>query len=151
MKKRIITIVLCLVMMFALTGCESPVKFYLMNENSDADISWEAAAKKSPILQKMPKLTSNIDVIEYNSSSSAILHLTDEDYEKSLENYVKLLKDYGYSFIRSSQNKDKYDLKFYLETEDEPIMIIVKGYELKYEKTKNIYIYIVQSKYNSPF
>ncbi len=151
MKKRIITIVLCLVMMFSLTACESPVKFYLMNENSDADISWEAAAEKSPVLKNLPKLTNNIDVIEYTSSSSAVIHLTDEDYEISLENYVKLLKDYGYSFIRSSQNKDKYDLKFYLETEDEPIAIIIKGYELKYKKTKNVYIYINKSKYNNPF
>ena len=115
MKKRILAILLFAVMAFTLTACDSPVKFRLMNENSDADISWEAAAEKSPVLKNLPKLTNNIDVIEYTSSSSAVIHLTDEDYEKSLENYVKLLKDYGYSFIRSSQNKDKYDLKFYLE------------------------------------
>ncbi|MCR5310493.1 MAG: hypothetical protein K6E32_03610 [Lachnospiraceae bacterium] len=151
MKKRILAILLCAVMVFTLTACDSPVKFRLMNENSDADISWEAAAEKSPVLKNLPKLTNNIDVIEYTSSSSAVIHLSDEDYEKSLENYVKLLKDYGYSFIRSSQNKDKYDLKFYLETGDEPIAIIIKGYELKYEKTKNIYISIIKSKYNSPF
>ncbi|MCR4729271.1 MAG: hypothetical protein K5796_11585 [Lachnospiraceae bacterium] len=179
MKKRIITIVLCLVMMFSLTACDSPAEmmhiykeskdkagntldalgiyfkvygwYHLMNEDSDADISWDEAAKKSEILRKMPKLTDTIDVVEYNRSSSAVIHLTDEDYEKSIENYVKLLKDYGYSFISDRSDKNKYELKFYMETEDEPIAIIIKGYELKYKKTKNVYIYINKSKYNNPF
>ena len=122
-----------------------------MTENSEKDISWEAAVKKCAVLESMPKLVNDIDVIEIGSGASATIHLKDENYEASLEKYVELLKNYGYSYINYKKDKDKYTLKFYMETEDEPIAITIKGYEKKYEQTHNVYIYINKSKYNNPF
>lgn len=133
MKKRIICIMCLIVILLTLTGCESDSIsemasrfketqktsdtfldglaryftdygwFYLVDENSLVDTTWEKAVSQSAILSDFPKLMDKIQIIELEglgeSSSINTIYQRDEQYYKTYDKYRETLLNAGFECL----------------------------------------------------
>lgn len=133
MRKRIVYTICIVLVMFTLTGCESDSIpemankfkeaqknsdsfldgmaryftdygwFYLVDENSLIDTTWEKAVSQSAILSDFPKLMDKIQIIELEglgeSSSINTIYQRDEQYYKSYDKYREILLNAGFECI----------------------------------------------------
>lgn len=133
MKKRIIGTMCLIMMLLTLTGCESDSIpemasrfketqktsdtfldglaryftdygwFYLVDENSLIDTTWDKAVSQSAILSDFPKLVDNIQIIELEglgeSSSINTIYQRDEQYYKSYNKYREILINAGFECL----------------------------------------------------
>jgi len=133
MRKRILYTICIVLVMFTLTGCESDSIpemanrfkeaqktsdtfldglaryftdygwFYLVDENSLVDTTWDKAVSQSAILSDFPKLMDKIQIIELEglgeSSSINTIYQRDEQYYKSYDKYREILLNAGFECL----------------------------------------------------
>ena len=133
MKKRIICTMCLIMMLLTLTGCESDSIpemasrfketqktsdtfldglaryftdygwFYLVDENSLIDTTWDKAVSQSAILSDFPKLVDKIQLIELEGLGESVsintIYQRDEQYYKSYNKYREILINAGFECL----------------------------------------------------
>lgn len=133
MKKRIICIICLIMMLLTLTGCESDSIpemaskfketqktsdtfldglaryftdygwFYLVDENSLIDTTWDKAVSQSAILSDFPKLMDKIQIIELEGLGESVsintIYQRDEQYYNSYNKYREILINVGFECL----------------------------------------------------
>lgn len=170
MRKRILYTICVVLVMFTLTGCESDSIpemanrfkeaqknsdsfldgmaryftdygwFYLVDENSLIDTTWEKAVSQSAILSDFPKLMDKIQIIELEglgeSSSINTIYQRDEQYYKSYDKYREILLNAGFECIT--------------EGYDELSGIMIISYKKVTEKGETVKVNITATKPKRP-
>lgn len=133
MKKRIISIICLVMVVLTLTGCESDSIpemasrfketqktsdtfldglaryftdygwFYLVDENSLVDTTWDKAVSQSVILSDFPKLMDKIQIIELEGLGESVsintIYQRDEQYYNSYNKYREILINAGFECL----------------------------------------------------